>query len=167
MRTLSILLLSAVAAWGQVVVINTNPSGLQFHNQVNGNFSWLNLNKAATVHNHAMADVDGLVAALATLNNVQTFQPIIWDNAARAFRFLYTFSQTPSAGQAVLVDGDGKLNVPGGVKTGAATAFADLGTATFPTMVACADCTVGTTCSAGGTGAYAFATAAGGWVCPF
>ena len=47
------------------------------------------------------------------------------------------------------------------------TTFANLGTPTKGTMMFCADCNVATPCTGGGSGAWAFRTAAPAWTCPF
>ena len=101
------------------------------------------------------------------ITNIVVTSPVTYDTNTKAVGFLYTISQAPTAGQVPLVGDNGVLNIPGGFTAGNAVAFTNLGTAVFPAIIACSDCTVGSTCTGSGTGAYAFATAAGAWTCPF
>lgn len=78
------------------------------------------------------------------------------------------YSQQPGAYQIPQTDSNGFLTIPAGVVGGQSVAFGALGTAVFPNIVTCSDCTAGSTpCTGSGSGAYAFATAAGTWSCPF
>lgn len=58
-------------------------------------------------------------------------------------------------------------SVVAGFFRSAGSAFADLSTPSPGTQVWCIDCRVATPCAGGGSGAFAFRTAAGTWNCPF